>query len=129
MKLAFLLAATVVRLVAQSDVELERDELVRFRGTKGASHVGRDVRWDVPAKSLSLPVRTQGGMLLFVHEGVGIVVPEGSAELAEVRRRGGFAVVRGRIRAWPGKERRPGDPAHILVARSLAYRRGSRPKK
>ena len=34
-----------------------------------------------------------GGYALYVHQGVGILVDEGSAGLAEVRRRGGIAVV------------------------------------
>lgn len=115
--------------VAQSDVELERDALVRFKATKGASHVGQSVRWDVPAKALSVPLRERGGLLLFVQDGIGVVVAGESSELAEVRRRGGIAVVRGRVVAVPAKDRKPGEPSHVVVVKSLSYRRQSRPKK
>ena len=118
-----------IAVSAQSDIELERDPLVRFKATKGASHIGQAVRWDIPAKALSVPVRGRGGLLLFVHDGVGVVVAAESSELAEVRRRGGVAVVRGKVVAVPAKERKPGDPSHVVVVRSLSYRRQSRPKK
>lgn len=115
--------------VAQSDVELERDALVRFKATKGASHVGQSVRWDVPAKALSVPLRERGGLQLFVQDGIGVVVAGESSELAEVRRRGGIAVVRGKVVAVPAKDRKPGEPSHVVVVKSLSYRRQSRPKK
>ena len=127
------LVATCALLVAgavaaQSDVQLEGDALIRFEKTKGASHVGQDVRWYVPAKNFAIPKRARNGMLLFTQKGVGLIVPEDDAGLAEVRRRGGFAVVRGRVVAAPPKDRAPGDPAYVVVVRSLSYRRQSRAK-
>lgn len=114
---------------AQSDVQLEGDALVRFEKSRGASHVGSDVRWYVPAAVFAVPSRSKNGHALFRHKGVGIVVEEGDAGLAEVRRRGGFAVVRGRVTTTPPDARRPGDPSHVVLVRSLSYRRQSRPKK
>lgn len=114
---------------AQSDVQLEGDALVRFEKSRGASHDGSDVRWYVPANVFAVPSRVKNGHALFRHKGVGIVVEEGDAGLAEVRRRGGFAVVRGRVMPTPSEARRPGDPAHVVIVRSLSYRRQSRPKR
>jgi hypothetical protein len=120
------LAAAAAR--AQSDVQLDGDDLQRFLKTKGASHVGQDVRWYVPAKSFSVPRRERNGQLLFAQQGIGVIAAEGDAGLAEVRRRGGYAVVRGRVTAVPAKDRAPGDPAYVVVARSLSYRRQSAPR-
>lgn len=129
MRYLLLLCCVAGVAAAQSDVELEGDALARFQKTKGASHAGRDVRWDVPAKAFALPLRVAGGYALYVHQGVGILVDEGSSGLAEVRRRGGIAVVRGRVTALTAKEKRPGEPGHVVFVKSLTYRRQSRTKK
>ena len=118
------LAWAAVPSAAQSDIKLQGDELQRFLRTKGASHLGKDVAWSVPAKALSEPRSTRGGWCLFAVKGVGLLIEEGSSDLAEVRRRGGSALARGTVQAVPEKERRPGDPSHVLVVRTLSRRKG-----
>jgi hypothetical protein len=113
---------------AQSDVQLEGDALIRFLKTKGASHVGEDVRWYVPAKVFALPKKSRNGTALYVQQGIGMLVAEGDGGLAEVRRRGGMGIVRGRVTPVPAKDRQPGDPGYVVVVRSLAYQRQSRPR-
>jgi hypothetical protein len=101
MRYLLLLCCVAGVAAAQSDVELEGDALTRFQKTKGASHAGRDVRWDVPAKAFALPLRTAGGYALYVHQGVGILV---DGRLDRTRR----SAAPGRDRGGP----RPRDGAH-----------------
>src|SRR5690349_2812368 len=112
-QLLLLGALLVGSACAQSDAQLEGDALVRFTKSKGASHAGQDVRWYVPAKVFAVPKKSRNGTALYVQQGVGVLVAEGDGGLAEVRRRGGVAVVRGRVTAVPAKDREPGDPAYV----------------
>jgi hypothetical protein len=91
-----------------SDVRLEGVRLEAFLKTRGRSEVGHDVRWKIPAITFALPSRSRHGLQLFVHKGIGIVCSAEDSGLAEVRRRGGQALVRGRV------VRAPEDPEKEL---------------
>jgi hypothetical protein len=133
MKLPLATSAAVALLsivaTAQSDVPLEGEALARFEATKGAAFVGRDVRWEVPSKSLMTPKRARRGYELYLRKGVGILVESSCVGLEEVRRRGGIAILRGGVRATSEAERAEGAPEHVVVVRSITYKRRSAPKK
>ncbi len=106
-----------------SDVDVSKDVAQRFVKTKGASLVGRHIHWHVPARALSDAKKARGGQLLFVSQGIGIIVAQYSSSLEEVRRRGGAACVRGQVVMVPPKERTPGDPEHVVVVTTLSHRK------
>ncbi|MAG57229.1 MAG: hypothetical protein CMJ83_13125 [Planctomycetes bacterium] len=105
------------------DVVLEGARLQRFLRSKAASESGRSVCWRVPSKTFSKPLRSRRGHDLFVHKGVGLVIGSRAADLLEIRRRGGIAVVRGRVFRVPQKRRRKGDPAYAIDVREIRRRR------
>ncbi len=108
-----------------SDVRLEGVRLQRFLETKGESEVGVDVAWKVPSLVFAVPRRQKDGHALFVCKGVGILVPAGLAGREEIERRGGLALIRGRVERVPKGRAKKGDPTVIVVARELTRRRGN----
>ena len=106
-----------------SDVALRGPALDLFLKSRGRSHLNRDVHWHVPAKALATPLRVRRGWRLHRHRGIGILVPEGSAALGEIRRRGGVACIRGRVIKVPAAKRAKGDPAYAVVVRQLSRRK------
>ncbi len=106
-----------------SDLEVTKDVGQQFVKSKGASLVGRDIHWHVPAKAFVTARRTKNGHCLFVSQGIGIITVAYSSEVEEVVRRGGVACVRGHVLPVPTSDRTPGDPSYVVVVRSLAHRR------
>src|SRR5262245_31421120 len=107
---------------ATSDAALREGRLEAFLRSKGSSELGRDVCWRIAAKSLVAEARGRGGQLLFVHKGIGLVVPAGLPGLEDVRRRGGTAVVRGRVVKVPADAVERGDPPYALLVREITRR-------
>ena len=111
-------------LQSGSDVKLRGAELARFHKTRGASHLGRNVRWDVNGKVFDRPpLRRSRRYALYRSKGIGILVRLGDPGLSEVRRKGGRACLRGRVRRVPAKTRRKGDPTCYLDVREVTRRR------
>ena len=107
-----------------SDVRLEGVRLQRFLETKGESEVGVDVAWKVPSLVFAVPRRQKDGHALFVCKGVGILVPAGLAGREEIERRGGLALIRGRVERAPGGRERRAIPPVIVSPPDLTRRRG-----
>ena len=119
-----LLFAVVCAVLPQGSVAaLESGRLDAFLKTRGASEVGNDVRWMIPAKVLAAPERSRKGWDLYVYKGVGILIPSDSTALEEVRRRGGRACLRGRVIKVPHAGRAPKDPDYALDVRELSRRK------
>ncbi len=112
-------------LVQESDAKMEGAQLAKFHSTRGASEDGKDVAWTVPAKALGTPKKSRKGWELYVSRGIGILVPTGSTALAEIRRRGGFALLRGKVSAVPAAKREEGDPAYVLTVREISRRKAA----
>lgn len=118
----FLLSACSALVGAQSDLGLTGTELQRFLDSKGTSLVGRDVHWHVPAKVFAEKSgRGSGAVRVFTHQGIALCVPTRSAELEEVRRRGGTVCVRGRVERIARPQ--PGEPACFVDVRQLRRRK------
>lgn len=112
-----------LHLTQEADVPLEAARLDAFIKSAGASELGRSVRWTVAAKVLSTPKTVRRGYELHVHKGIGILVPTASTALEEVKRRGGRAVLRGRIVRVPESGRGKGDPEYALEVREISRRK------
>lgn len=110
-----------------SDVHLEGRTLERFIKTRGRSHVGCDVRWDLGAGTFSKPRKRARGYGLFETRGLGIVVRLNDPGLHEVRRRGGRACVRGRVFPVPPKGRRKDGPVCFVAVREITRLSGKAP--
>ena len=107
-----------------SDKKLEGVGLARFYKTRGASHAGRVVRWDVNGKVFNRrPLRRSRSYALYKSKGIGILVRLSDPGLSEVRRKGGRACLRGRVRRVHKGKRRKGDPAFYLDVREVTRRR------
>ena len=118
-----LILLILIPATQSSDVRLEGARLALFERTKGASELGRDVHWRIPAVAFSRPARQRRGYDLYVHKGVGLVIGSRAADLQEIRRRGGVASVRGRVFRVPPKRRRRGEPAYAIDVRQIRRRR------
>src|ERR1051325_11152628 len=103
-----------------SDVDVSGEVAARFVKTGGASLCGKSVHWHVPAKTFAVPQKTRRGWCLFMLQGIGLAVAEDAEGLAEVRRRGHVACVRGRVVQVPERERAPGDPAFFISIETLS---------
>ena len=107
-----------------SDIHLKGSVLKRFLKTKGASHKLQTVRWDVSDRVFSRnPLRRSRGYALFASKGIGILVRLSDPGLQEVIRRGGRAVLRGRVRKVPPRRRRKDEPRYYLDVRDVSRRK------
>ena len=124
MQLPILLLILSAGMQAGSDVHLKGAVLKRFFKTGGASHLGRTVRWDVKDSVFAHPpLRKAGGYALHAWRGVGILVRLSDPGLREVIRRGGRAILRGRMRRTPPRKRRKNEPRYYLDVRSVTRRK------
>ncbi len=105
------------------DVRLRGERLTRFLDSRGKSESGHSVHWRIPARALSKPHRSRNGYHVFVHKKIGLVVGVGTNDLAEIRRRGGIASVRGSVFRVPPSRRIKGDPEYAIAVREIRRRR------
>ena len=106
-----------------SDVKLTGTTLVRFLKTGGGSHHNSNVYWRIPARVFRTPAERRNGHDIFIHEGVALTIRSTSRDLAELRRRGGVASVRGRVIRIPKRARRKNGPRYAIAIRQLRPRR------
>ncbi len=119
--LASLLLSVPVHSQMPSDIKVEGTRLVEFKRSKGASLAGNDISWNVPARTFERPLWTRRGFTLYLSDGIGVLVPAGHDALAELRRRGGVALVRGTVK--PHSDAKPGEPAYVVIVRDLNRRK------
>lgn len=120
--LSALALGTTVSAQSASDARMEGARLAEFMKTKGGSELGNDICWRVPSTAFGRAVRAKGGFELHVHRGVAILVRAEDPGLLEVRRRAGFASLRGRIVRVPPGRREKGDPEFVLEVREVLRR-------
>lgn len=122
MRISGLIFILIVPLLAQrSDIRLEHGRLDAFLKSRGASELGADVAWKVPAKAVSSADESLKGALGFRHRGILLVIGKENPGLAEVQRRGGKALIRGTVVEVPGKESEP--KRYAILVREISRRR------